>query len=256
LRGQRLNHGYWAASNILEELSMKVALPQTLVVVLGPPSPLDRLFILTGTAVEQFPLLGARGDDDFTRTPQVVVDLSLFHGHIFNPGISQVAVSAAPASFSGADSADDFAWAVDQAFAVIKPNGTLELHYDAAVAGEGGLLQRVAYQVFVQTNGVALTRFVTSPAAITIPANAAATFTLSGVVAPVPVGAPEPIQIQPDRDQVGIPPVFLVPPGAGGFSIGCSIPKDTFTAGTTTPLKITGTSSLNTMTAILMVTQL
>jgi hypothetical protein len=109
---------------------MKVALPQTIVVVLGPPSPFNRLFIMTGTAVEDFPPLGARNDDNFTRTPQGVVDLSLFHGHIFNPGISQVAVSAAPASFTGSDNADDFAWAVDQAFPVIKPDGTLELHYD------------------------------------------------------------------------------------------------------------------------------
>jgi hypothetical protein len=235
---------------------MKVALPQTVIVVLGPPSPFDRLFIMTGTAVEDFPPLGARNDDNFTRTPQGVVDLSLFHGHIFNPGISQVAVSAAPASFTGSDNADDFAWAVDQAFPVIRPDGTLELHYDAAVAGEGGLLHRIAYQVFVQTNGVALTRFVTSPGAITIPANAAATFTLSGAVAPAPVGAPEPIQILPEGDQAGIPPVILVPPGATVFSVGCTIPKDTFTAGTTTPFKIKGTSSLNTMTAILMVTQL
>src|SRR6202140_1573057 len=56
-----------------------------------PPSPFDRLFIMTGTAVEDFPPLGARNDDNFTRTPQGVVDLSLFHGQIFNPGISQVA---------------------------------------------------------------------------------------------------------------------------------------------------------------------
>lgn len=233
---------------------MQVVLPQTLIVVLAPPSPFNRLFILTGTAAEDFPILGARDDDDFTRTPEVVVNLTAFHGHVFNPGSAAVA-SAAPASFTGSDNADDFAWAVDRAFPVIKPDGTLELHYDAAVAGAGGLLHRVAYQVFVQTNGVMLTQFGTSPPAITIPANAAATFTLSGTVNFAPVGAPEPIQVVWDAGPVVIPPV-VVPVGGLGFSVMCSIPKDTFTPGITTPLTIKATSSLNTMTAILMVTQL
>lgn len=233
---------------------MNVALPQTLVVVLGPPSPLNRLFILTGTAVEDVPTLGARDDDDFTRK-QVIVDLTRWHGgRVFNPGMSQVIASASPASFTGTDDADEFAWAVDQTGATVLPDGKLELRCDAAVAGSGGLLHRIAYQVFVQTNGVGLLRFLTSPAAITIPKNKPATFMLNGVVDFAPVGAPEPINVHWDAGSVQIPPV-VVPVGTTMFSVTCKIPVDTFSVGTT-PLTITGASSLNSMVTTLKVTQL
>jgi hypothetical protein len=185
----------------------------------------------------------------------MVVDLTQFHGgRVFNPGISQVVASASPASFTGTDNADEFAWAVDQAAAVIGPDGKLELRADVAVAGTGGLLHRIAYQVFVQTNGVGLVRFVTAPGAITIPQNSPASFTLSGSVNSPPVGAPEPIDVQQDAGQVQIPPV-LVPVGSTVFSVVCIIPKNTFSVGTT-PLEIAGASSLNTMKTTLSVTQL
>jgi hypothetical protein len=233
---------------------MIVALPQTLVVVLAPPSPFNTLFVLTGTAVEGVPVLGPRDDDDFTRET-MVVDLTQWHGgRVFNPKDTQVVASASPASFTGTDSADEFAWAVDQAAAVVLPDGRLELRAAVACAGEGGQLHRIAYQVFVQTNGVNLLRFTTIPAAITIPANKSASFNLVGTVDLAPVGAPQPIDIQSDAGAVKIPPV-TIPVGQLTFSVTCVIPKDTFSVGTT-PLTITAASSLNTAKTVLNVTQL
>ena len=233
---------------------MIVALPQTLVVVLGPPSPFNRLFVLTGTAVEGVPPLGPRDDDDFTRET-MVVDLTQWHGgRIFNPKDTQVVASASPASFTGTDSADEFAWAVDQASALVLPDGRLELRAAVACAGEGGQLHRIAYQVFVQTNGANLVRFTTTPGAITIPANKSAAFSLAGAIDLAPVGAPLPIEIKSDAGAVKIPPV-AIPVGQTTFSVTCVIPKDTFSVGTT-PLTITAATSLNTAKAVLSVTQL
>lgn len=232
---------------------MIVALPQTLEVVLAPPSPFNRLFVLTGTAVEGVPALGPRRDDDFTRVT-MVVDLTQWHGGRVFSKDTQVVASASPASFSGTDSADDFAWAVDQASAVVLPDGRLELRAAVACAGEGGQLNRIAYQVFVQTNGVNLLRFITIPAAITIPADKSASFNLVGTVDLAPVGAPQPIDIQSDAGAVKIPPI-TIPVGQLTFSVPCVIPKDTFSVGTT-PLTITAASSLNTFKTVLNVTQL
>jgi hypothetical protein len=75
---------------------MIVALPQTLVVVLAPPSPFNRLFVLTGTAVEGVPALGPRDDDNFTRET-MVVDLTQWHGgqRLANLGDSHLMILSA-----------------------------------------------------------------------------------------------------------------------------------------------------------------
>ena len=54
--------------------------PQLLEVVLSPPSAFTRLFIFTGTAVAQLPLLGPRDDDNFTRD-RLDLLLSRVHGN-------------------------------------------------------------------------------------------------------------------------------------------------------------------------------
>ena len=128
--------------------------PQLLEVVLSPPSSFTRLFIFTGTAVAQLPLLGPRNDDNFTRE-RLDLLLSRVHGNKpFNRLTSQVVASASPSSIHGTDSANDLSWAVDRAFADISAQGELILHVDAAVQGDGGLISRFAYQVFVQTVGM------------------------------------------------------------------------------------------------------
>lgn len=130
--------------------------PQLLEVVLSPPSPFSRLFILTGTAVFELPLLGPRDDDNLVQQ-RLDLLLSRVYGNIPfnpNPGITRVIASASPSSIHGTDDANELTWAVDRAFADVNPQGELILHVDAAVQGAGGLFSRFAYQVFVQTSGM------------------------------------------------------------------------------------------------------
>ena len=127
--------------------------PQLLEVVLSPPSSFTRLFIFTGTAVAQLPLLGPRDDDNFTRD-RFDLFLSRVHNKPFNRLTTQIVASASPSSIHGTDSANELSWAVDRAFADISDQGELVLHVDAAVQGDGGLFSRFAYQVFVQTAGM------------------------------------------------------------------------------------------------------
>ena len=138
--------------------------PQLLEVVLSPPSAFTRLFIFTGTAVAQLPLLGPRDDDNFTRD-RLDLLLSRVHGNKpFNRSTTQVVASASPSSIHGTDSANELSWAVDRAFADISDQGELVLHVDAAVQGDGGLFSRFAYQVFVQTAGMFIIDSAQTPA--------------------------------------------------------------------------------------------
>ena len=137
--------------------------PQLLEVVLSPPSGFSRLFVFTGTAVAQLPLLGPRDDDNFTRD-RLDLLLSRVHGNKpFNRFTTQVVASASPSSIHGTDSANDLSWAVDRAFADISDQGELVLHVDAAVQGDGGLFSRFAYQVFVQTAGMLIVDSAQTP---------------------------------------------------------------------------------------------
>ena len=52
--------------------------------------------------------------------------------------------------------------------------------------GSGGLILRVAYEVFVLTTGLPLLRFITSPASLVIAPGAPGSFNLIGLVAPDP----------------------------------------------------------------------
>ena len=56
--------------------------------------------------------------------------------------------------------------------------------------GSGGLILRVAYEVFVLTTGLPLLRFITSPASLVIAPGAPGSFNLIGLVAPDPPRGP------------------------------------------------------------------
>jgi hypothetical protein len=148
---------------------MDVDFPQSLEIVLSPPNFHNRLFIYTGTAFGQVPALGPRDDDGWS-TSTVEVDLTRWHGgRVFNPATTIAIASASLASINGSDNANDSTWAVNRSFTTILPGtalspaGALHLLADVAVRGQGNLVWRISYQVFIQTIGFSLLRLMASP---------------------------------------------------------------------------------------------
>jgi hypothetical protein len=146
--------------------------PQLLEVVLGPPSGFTRLFIFTGTASTEHTLLNIARDDDTLFQPRVDLALSQVHGNKpFGRDTTQVVAGVSPSSIHGTDSAREFTWAVDRAFADITRalpspifhKGELVHHVDIAIQGEGGVFSRFAYQVFVQTVGMQIVNSEQAP---------------------------------------------------------------------------------------------
>jgi hypothetical protein len=237
---------------------MDVSLPQIMTVPLatsgvGP----NMLLIMTGTAHMQLPLLGPRSDDNMTRH-SFLLDLSDVYGNkMFNPLTTTAVASASLASMKGTSDANEMTWAVDQAFADIQSDFRLRLHADLAVQGSGGLVHRVAYQVFVLTTGLPLLRFITSPASLVIARGASGVFSLIGLVAPDPSGTVpgEPVGFSSEVAGFSLPNTFLATPGAT-FTLPCTIQPDTLLPGQTQNLSITATTSVNSITAMIRVTQM
>lgn len=146
--------------------------PQTLEVILAPPSAFNRLMIFTGIADVRIP--SSPRDDDNVVRETAILNISIFHAkanaRLFNPDVSQVAASASPSSMMGTSDADQFTWAIDSvATEIIKapqsgwPRGSLLLKVDAASQGSGGLFQGFAYQVFAQTSAMIISDAITPP---------------------------------------------------------------------------------------------
>jgi hypothetical protein len=236
---------------------MDVSLPQMLTVPLGTSGvgP-NTLLIMTGTAHMQLPLLGPRSDDNVTRHT-FLLDLShVYQNRMFNPLTTTAVASASLASMKGTSDGDEMTWAVDNAFADIQSDFRLRLHTDLAVQGSGGLIHRVAYQVFVLTTGLPLLRFITAPASLVIAPGASGSFSLIGLVAPDPSGTipGEPVGFSSEVAGFNLPNPFLATPGVS-FNLPCTLQAGTLNPGQTQNLVITATTSLNAISATIRVTQ-
>jgi hypothetical protein len=247
---------------------MDVEFPQSLEIVLSPPNFHNRLFIYTGTAFGAVPELGPRDDDDWS-TSTVIVDLTRWHGgRVFNPATTIAIASASLASINGSDNANDSTWAVNRSFTAIvpepgtedQPAGTLQLHADVAVRGQGNLVWRISYQIFIQTIGFSLLPLMAPnlpTGVITIPQGSSESFTLIGSISMAPT-TPEPILVLPDTGAGAVtifPQPVTVAAGSTSFGVTVTIKADTFPVGVS-PLKITASGALDSQSIVVMVKQL